>query len=120
MLPGEADLQDAAPHILILTAPPNAHLLLATFNQSTAPNLVVTDLIDLLPPTPSLRLAEFFTGVISRDTSVIVSLWVGVLSCVEIDVEKDKEAKKRRTSNVGVAGSEGIRRLKFKTNFNIK
>lgn len=115
----KAVVKDAAPHLLILTAPPSARLLLVAFSPTPSPSLVVTSSNELRPPTPSLRLAEFFTGVISRDTAVIVSLWVGVLSCIEIEIEKDKDVKKRRASNVAVADPEGVTRLQIKTNFNI-
>lgn len=114
---GRTDTQDARPHILVLQGPPDAHLLLVTYVPGN-PALVVTSSIPLTPPTPSLRQAEFFTSVIPQDNVAIVSLWVGVLSCIELEVEKDKDAKKRRASVIGI--EEEGKRLKFRDNFNIK
>jgi DNA damage-binding protein 1 len=57
--------------------------------------------------------------VLSQGNVALVSLWTGVLSCIELDFEKDKEAKKRRASNVVVdENKEG--RLVLRDNFNIK
>lgn len=67
--------------------------------------------MSLVPPTPSLRRAEFFTSVIAHETIALVSLWVGVLSCIEMEVEKEKGKKKG-------TGSDG--RLVFKENYNLK
>lgn len=80
----------------------------------------MTSSLPLTPPTPSLRQAEFFASVISQNTVALVSLWVGVLSCIEMEVEKDKDAKKRRASTVAMDVEEEGRRLNFKDNFNIK
>ena len=74
----------------------------------------------MIPPTPSLRQAEFFSSVISQDLVALVSLWVGVIECIEMEVEKDKDAKKRRASVIGAAVPEDGKRLKFRDNFNIK
>jgi len=43
-----------------------------------------------------------------------------VLSCIDMEVEKDKDAKKRRESNVGMKVEDEGKRLKFRDNFNIK
>ena len=80
----------------------------------------MTSAIPLTPPTPSLRQAEFFAAVISHESIALVSLWVGVLSCIEMEAEKDKDAKKRRASAIGVEAEEEGRRVKFRANFNIK
>ncbi|EIW71360.1 hypothetical protein TREMEDRAFT_71141 [Tremella mesenterica DSM 1558] len=85
-----ATVEGAQPHIVVLIAPPNARLLLIRYNALPTPQLVVTSSIPLTPPTPSLRLAEFFTSVIAKDNAVLVSLWVGVLSCCEIAAVKGK------------------------------
>lgn len=71
-----------------------------------ADGLVVTSSLPLTPPTPSLRRAEFFSKVITCDTTALVSLWIGVLSCVELELEKEK----RKVTD----------RLVFKENYNIK
>ncbi|ORX37687.1 CPSF A subunit region-domain-containing protein [Kockovaella imperatae] len=99
------------PHLLVLLGPPDAHLLLLSFQLEPSPSLIVTSSLALSPPTPTLRRAEFFNGVISQGFTALVSLWVGVVSCIEIDVEKEKEAKRRRSNRV--------QRLVFKDNFNI-
>ncbi|WVQ95773.1 hypothetical protein IAU59_002872 [Kwoniella sp. CBS 9459] len=112
-------VEGAKPHILVLLAPPSAHLLLITFNPSPNPSLIVTSSVPLTPPTPTLRQAEFFTSVIAHDRVALVSLWIGVLSCIEMEVEKDKDAKRRRASAVGMDVEEDGRRLLFKENFNI-
>lgn len=72
---------------------------------------MVTSAMSLVPPTPSLRRAEFFTSVISHESTALISLWVGVLSCIEMEVEKEKG---RRESVI----TDG--RLMFKENFNVK
>ncbi|WWD20338.1 hypothetical protein CI109_104814 [Kwoniella shandongensis] len=115
----KVEVEGARPHILVLLSPPQAHLLLVTFTASPAPSLIVTSSIPLTPPTPSLRQAEFFTSVLAHDKVALVSLWVGVLSCIEMEVEKDKDAKKRRASAAGMEVDEDGRRLKFRDNFNI-
>ncbi|OCF33570.1 hypothetical protein I316_04642 [Kwoniella heveanensis BCC8398] len=112
-------IEGAKPHILILLAPPSAHLLLITFSPSPNPALTVTSSIPLTPPTPTLRQAEFFTSVIAHSRVALVSLWIGVLSCVEMEVEKDKDAKRRRASAAGMDVDEDGKRLLFKDNFNI-
>ncbi|WVQ78968.1 hypothetical protein IAT38_001060 [Cryptococcus sp. DSM 104549] len=110
-------VDDSQPHILVLLSPPQAHLLLVTFTSIPTPSLVVTSSLPLTPPTPTLRQAEFFTSVLAQKRLALVSLWVGVLSCIEIEVEKDKGGKKRRAS---VLGEEVVeKRLKFRDNFNI-
>ncbi|KAK8849708.1 hypothetical protein IAR55_005043 [Kwoniella newhampshirensis] len=113
------EVEGARPHILVLLSPPQAHLLLVTSTPSPSPSLIVTSSIPLTPPTPSLRQAEFFTSVLSYDKVALVSLWVGVLSCIEMDVEKEKDAKKRRASTTGMDVDEDGRRLIFRDNFNI-
>jgi DNA damage-binding protein 1 len=109
------------PHILVLAGPPNAQLHLVTFSGK----LVITSTQPLTAPTPNLRRQEFFTGVVSNSTSVIVSLWTGLLAHIEMELEKSKDAK-RRTS---IAGSDmdldevarrQARRLVFKSSSNIK
>jgi DNA damage-binding protein 1 len=70
----------------------------------------MTSSMALVPPMPSLRRAEFFAAVVAHDSTALVSLWVGVLSCIEMEVEKEKGKKK--------AAADG--RLVFKENFNIK
>lgn len=114
------DGQGSAPHILVLTSPPNAQLLLLAYLPGPKPTLTVTSSISLTPPTPSLRQAEFFNAVISQGNVALVSLWTGVISCIELDFEKDKDAKRRRSSVAAdESGSEG-RRLKIQDHFNIK
>ena len=117
------DLQKVRPHLLVLLGPPNAHILLLTYQFEGTPSLIVTSTLPLSPPTPTLRQAEFFTGVVSQGSTALVSLWVGVLSCIEIELErdKDKDASKRRRSSAVVpmvAGRE--QKLVFKEHFNIK
>ncbi|KAK4684331.1 hypothetical protein P7C73_g5851, partial [Tremellales sp. Uapishka_1] len=112
-------ISGAQPHILVLLSPPNAQLLLLAFNDSPAPSLIATSSITLSPPTPSLRLAEFFTSVITQNNTALVSLWIGVLSCVEMEIEKDKDAKKRRASTAVMEVEGERKRLKFRDNFNI-
>jgi DNA damage-binding protein 1 len=99
----------------VLLAPPNAHLLLVIFTSTPTPALVIAASLPLTPPTPSLRQAEFYTSVIAQGNVALVSLWVGVLSCIEIDVEKDKD-RKRRPSEV----RPETKPLTFRDNFNIK
>ena len=116
-------LQRIKPHILVLLGPPNAHLLLLTYQTEGTPSLVVTSTLPLSPPTPTLRQAEFFTGVISSGNVALVSLWVGVLSCIEMEIEKDKDkdsSKRRRSSAVAPAVSGREQKLVFKEHFNIK
>lgn len=104
----------------MLLAPPNAFLLLVTFSSGPAPSLVVTSAVPLFPPTPSLRHAEFFASVISQGNVALVSLWTGVLSCIDMEIEKEKEAKRRRSSVAAFSINEEGKRLVFKDNFNIK
>lgn len=76
----------------------------------------------LSPPTPLLRPQEFFTGVIAQTTTALVSLWTGLLACVELELEKVKDAKRRASvkdkDDMEVDG-EG-RRLVFKNSMNIQ
>jgi DNA damage-binding protein 1 len=114
-------LQKTRPHLLVLLSPPNAHLLLITYNPSSTPSLIVTASLPLNPPTPSLRPAEFFNSVVAQGNTAIVSLWTGVLMCIEIDVEKDKDVKKRRASEIVKTEEEPkTKTLIFRDNFNIK
>ncbi|WWC95424.1 hypothetical protein V866_002287 [Kwoniella sp. B9012] len=116
----KVEVEGARPHILVLLAPPSAHLLLLTYSTSPTPSLIVTSSIQLTPPTPTLRQAEFFTSVIAHQNVALVSLWIGVLSCIELEVEKDKDAKKRRASTAGdINMVDEVKRLIFKDNFNI-
>ncbi|ORY34709.1 CPSF A subunit region-domain-containing protein [Naematelia encephala] len=115
----KVEVKDARPHILVLQAPPNAHLLLVTYTSTPTPSLIVTSSLPLTPPTPSLRQAEFFVGVISQDHVALVSLWVGVLSRIGMEVEKDKEAKKRRASIAHNGVEDDSKVLVFTDNFNI-
>nr|WVH01967.1 DNA damage-binding protein 1 [Naematelia aurantialba] len=115
----KVDVKDARPHVLVLQAPPNAHLLLVTFTSTPKPSLVVTSTLSLTPPTPSLRRAEFFVGVVSQGDVALVSLWVGVLSRIGMEIEKDKEAKRRRASIASTAAEDDSKVLVFTDNFNI-
>ena len=83
--------------------------------------MVVTHDTPLSPPTPSLRQAEFFRSMIVQGTTLLVSLWVGVLSCIELEVEKDKDLKRRRSS-VAVPPSDTVpdKRLRVRETYNIK
>ena len=120
--PESADLQDARPHLLVLLGPPNAQLLVLTYNPSTS-SLIVASSTLLNPPTPSLRLAEFYRGVIVEGSTALISLWVGVLSCVELEVEKEKDLKRRRSSAVRpgmVNEAVSDKRLRVRETFNIK
>jgi DNA damage-binding protein 1 len=65
----------------------------------------------LVPPTPSLRRAEFFASVIAHEGTALVSLWVGVLSCIEMEVEREKGRRKSIASDGN---------LVFKENYNLK
>jgi DNA damage-binding protein 1 len=117
-----ADDQDARPHLLVLMGPPNAQLLVLTYNPSTS-SLIVASSTLLNPPTPSLRLAEFYRGVIVEGSTTLISLWVGVLSCVELEVELEKDLKRRRSSAVRpgmVNESVSDKRLRVRETFNIK
>lgn len=117
----KADAQGSKPHLLVLLAPPSARLLLLAYS-TTAPYLSITSSLPLTPPTPSLRQAEFFASVIVHDTTAIVSLWIGILSCVELELEKDKSSKRRRSSAVA-AGAEaeiGDKRVLLKETSNVK
>ncbi|WWC92848.1 uncharacterized protein L201_007809 [Kwoniella dendrophila CBS 6074] len=117
----KVEVEGAKPHLLVLLAPPSAQLLLVTYQTSPSPSLIVTSSITLTPPTPSLRQAEFFTSVIAHENVALVSLWIGVLSCVEMEIEKDKDAKKRRASTVDtdMSSNDEGKRLIFRDNFNI-
>lgn len=105
------------PHILVLLAPPQAHLLLVTFDTATS-KLIITSFTPLTPPTPTLRQAEFFTAVVAQERVALVSLWIGVLSCLEIELDKGSGGKKRKSSTIPTP--EGETKLKIKNNFNIK
>lgn len=111
--------QDARPHLVVLQGPPNAHLLVITYSTDTS-SLVVSNSTPLHPPTPSLRSAEFFQGVVVQGMTVIVSLWVGVLSCLELEVEKDKDLKRRRSSVAASVQTVPDKRLRIRENYNIK
>lgn len=105
---------------MVLISPPNAQLLVLTY-ESTSSLLAVTASVPLTPPTPALRLAEYFTGVIVHENVALVSLWVGILSCIELEVEKDKDTKRRRSSAANSQLQElGDRRLRVKETFAIK
>lgn len=98
--------------------PPNARLLLVTWESA----LVVTAVQALLPPTPLLRRQEFFMGVVVHSTIALVSLWTGLLACVEMELEKVKDAKRRgsvRTKDDMDVDGDG-RRLVFKSSGNIQ
>nr|XP_019009308.1 uncharacterized protein I206_05956 [Kwoniella pini CBS 10737]OCF48089.1 hypothetical protein I206_05956 [Kwoniella pini CBS 10737] len=114
----QVEVEGARPHLLVLTAPPSAHLLLVTFSPSPKPALIITSSIHLTPPTPTLRQAEFFSSVVACGNVALVSLWIGVLSCIEMELEKDKDAKKRRASAIDMEIDER-KRLQFRDNFNI-
>jgi hypothetical protein len=47
-------------------------------------------------------------------------MWTGVLTCVELEVERPAETKKRRASAVGVQLEDAGRLLNFRDSFNIK
>ncbi|RXK37957.1 hypothetical protein M231_04743 [Tremella mesenterica] len=113
-----ATVEGAQPHIVVLIAPPNARLLLIRYNALPTPQLVVTSSIPLTPPTPSLRLAEFFTSVIAKDNAVLVSLWVGVLSCCEIAAVKGKGFT-RNDGDVDMEGKDASGSLEFRDHFNL-
>ena len=116
------DKQGSRPHALVLLSPPNAHLLLIAIDPRTS-TMIVTSSVPLTPPTPSLRQSEYFSGVIACDSSILVSLWVGVLSCIDVELDKEKDSKRRRSSAVAPAPMdevEGSMRLRFRDNFNIK
>ncbi|OWZ42004.1 DNA damage-binding protein 1 [Cryptococcus neoformans C23] len=112
----QVSIEDSRPHILILLAPPQAHLLLVTFEITTS-KLIITSSTSLTPPTPTLRQAEFFTAVVAQERVALVSLWIGVLSCLEIELDKGSSGKKKRSSTIPTP--EGETRLKIKDNFNI-
>ena len=113
-------IQDARPHVAVLLGPPNAALLLIAYDARSA-SLAVTDSTELQPPTPSLRQAEFFRSVITQGSSLLISLWVGVLSCIEVEVEKDKDLKRRRSSAVEPPVEiSPDKRLRVRENYNIK
>lgn len=91
----QVSIEDSRPHVLILLAPPQAHLLLVTFDITTG-KLIITSSTSLTPPTPTLRQAEFFTGVVAQERVALVSLWIGVLSCLEIELDKGSSGKKKK------------------------
>ena len=113
--------QGSRPHLIVLLAPPNARLVLLT-SSPNAPYLSITSTLSLTPPTPSLRQAEFFASVVVHETTALVSLWIGVLSCVELELEKDKSSKRRRSSAVAAATEAeiGDKRVLLKETSNIK
>jgi DNA damage-binding protein 1 len=59
-----------------------------------------------------------------HDTAAIVSLWIGVLSCVELELEKDKSSKRRRSSAIAAAAAPeaeiGDKRVLLKETTNVK
>lgn len=67
----------------------------------------------LRPPMPLLRLQEFFTGVVCNGTRAVVSLWTGILTRLEMELEKVKDMKRRQ-------GERGERRLVFRSSMNLK
>jgi DNA damage-binding protein 1 len=91
-----------------------------TFDLATG-SLVVTASASLNPATPSLRQAQFFTGVTVYENIALISLWVGVLSCIELEVDKEKDTKRRRSS---VAQrdlqDDSDKRLRIKETYSIK
>lgn len=97
----------------MLVGPPNARLLLITWEDG---KIVVTASQALAPPTPALRRQEFFTGVIAQDSLALVSVWTGLLACIEMEVEKAKDAKRRASD----AKNADDRRVVFKSSYNIK
>lgn len=102
----------------MLVGPPNARLLLLGWEDG---KIVVTASQALSPPTPALRRQEFFTGVISQGTMAFVSVWTGLLACVEMEVEKASAAKRRASETpTKDNGETDGRRLVFKSSFNIK
>lgn len=101
----------------MLVEPPSARLLLVTFAGG---KLAITASQALSPPMPSLLRAEFFNGVRASGSAALVSLWTGLLACVEIEFEKPKDAKKRRASEAVITECEAGSRLVFKSSFNIK
>lgn len=90
------------------------------YAPSPQPSLVVTSSTPLIPPTPSLRQAEFFTSIICHGNVVLASLWIGVLSCIDIELEKDKDVKRRRSSVAKFEKTDQEKRLVVVENFNIK
>ncbi|KAE8541647.1 hypothetical protein D1P53_001817 [Cryptococcus gattii VGV] len=112
----QVSIEGSRPHILVLLAPPQAHLLLVAFDVITS-KLIITSSTPLTPPTPTLRQAEFFTAVVAQEGVALVSLWIGVLSCLEIELDKGPSGKKRKSSTIPTP--EGETRLKIKNNFNI-
>jgi DNA damage-binding protein 1 len=116
----DADAQDARPHLLVLTGPPNAQVLVLAYVPSTS-SIVVTSAVTLNPSTPSLRQAEFYRGIVAEGHIALVSLWVGVITCIELEVEKDKDLKRRRSSAVAApVDTLPEKRLRAKEPFNVK
>jgi DNA damage-binding protein 1 len=113
------NIPDARPHVLLLVGPPNARLLLLTWDDG----LVVTSSHPLAPPTPALRRQEFFTGVVVQGSTALVSVWTGLLACMEMELEKARDLK-RRASVSEEKGREDKekdgRRLVFKLVYNLK
>ena len=61
--------------------------------------------------------------MIVEGNTALISLWVGVLTCVELEVEKEKDLKRRRSSAVRpgmVNESVSDKRLRVRETFNIK
>ncbi|WVQ75561.1 hypothetical protein IAR50_005188 [Cryptococcus sp. DSM 104548] len=108
----QVSVEGSRPHIVILLSPPNAHALMVTFDKATS-KLVVTSSQLLSPPTPTLRAAEFFSAIVAQGRVALVSLWIGVVSCLEIEIDKKSLGKKKKT-----APDEDVR-LKFRDNYNI-
>ncbi|CAK9784030.1 hypothetical protein CC85DRAFT_281947 [Cutaneotrichosporon oleaginosum] len=109
------DVPDARPHVLVLVGPTNGRLLLLTWEDG----LVVTASHLLAPPTPALRRQEFFTGVIAHGNTAIVSMWTGVLTCAEMDMEKVRDLKRRASVAEDRERKGDGRRLIFKTVYNV-
>ena len=81
----------------MLTGPPNARVYLLTVEGS---KLVVASSIPLTPPTPSLREAEFCQKIISQGKIALASVWTGVISCLELDVDKKGRLTLRDNFNI--------------------
>ncbi|ODN74495.1 hypothetical protein L202_06876 [Cryptococcus amylolentus CBS 6039] len=111
----QVSVEGSRPHIVILLSPPNARALMVAFDKATSA-LVVTSSQPLSPPTPTLRAAEFFSAIVAQERIALVSLWIGVISCLEIEVDRKSSGKKKRLSKVP-SDEDAI--LKFRDNYNI-
>ncbi|WVO14336.1 hypothetical protein L204_101968 [Cryptococcus depauperatus] len=114
----QVSIEGSRPHVLVLLAPPHSQLLIMTFNCS-ASRLILTSSLALTPPTPTLRQAEFFTAILAHERVVMVSLWIGVLSCLELECDM-AQSKKKRPSNMSGMEDEGLLRLRDNFNINIR